>query len=217
MSKKLPDIITEEELVKLLAEVKSKKHALSYLLGFYECMRISEIVGLGKEMSSCCKADITKVKTKVDGRSKMEYSCSKCNKKLTVADIRRSKTVNDILPLTLENVDMDRNLIILKGAKGDKDRNIPIAPEVRKQLKHLPVDVCARALEIAFKRKAKTVLNKDLHFHCLRHSGATHYLNKKKWNIRIVQQFLGHSNINTTQIYTHVSAEDMINAMYGGN
>lgn len=180
-------------------------------------MRISEIVGLGKEMSPCCKANVNKTRVIVNDRKKMEYVCSKCNTKFDVANIKRSKEINNILPLMPENVDYDRNLIIIKGAKGDKDRNIPIAPEVRKQLKHLPVGVGARALEIAFKRKAKTALNKDLHFHCLRHSGATHYLSKKGWNIRVVQQFLGHSSINTTQIYTHVSAEDMINAMYGGN
>ena len=45
-------------------------------------------------------------------------------------------------------------------------------------------------------------------------SGATHYLNEKKWDVRYVQQFLGHSNLNTTQIYTHVSPQNLMDKMW---
>jgi len=123
--------------------------------------------------------------------------------------------VSEVTKLTPINIDKNRRLIYIKESKGQKDRNIPIAPEVLRGLKHLPINCGIRALQIAFKNISKKVLDKDLHFHCLRHSGATHYLNKKKWNIRQVQQFLGHSNLNTTQIYTHVSPEDLIHQMWG--
>ena len=103
-----------------------------------------------------------------------------------------------------------------KGAKRGKDRNIPIAPEVLKGLKHLPVgsltakDNGIRALQIAFKKAlSKTLGRDDLSFHSLRHSGATFYLNIKKVGIRQLQQLLGHSRLDTTQIYTHVNPDDL--------
>ena len=162
MARKIPETIEEAELIKLVKAVKKKHHKLAFMLGFYQAMRVSEIVKLQPD-----------------------------------------------------NIDHNRRLVLIKEAKGMKDRNIPIAPEVQRGLKHLPIKCGIRALQIAFKNYAMKVLGKDLHMHSLRHSGATHYLNKKKWNIRQVQVFLGHSNLNTTQIYTHVNPEELVAQMWG--
>ena len=61
---------------------------------------------------------------------------------------------------------------------------------------------------------AKQILNKDLHFHSLRHSGITHYLVKKKWSSLAVQRLAGHSKIATTQIYSHIRPDDLVNMMW---
>jgi integrase len=45
----IPDIITEEELIKVLQNTKHNHHKLAFALGFYECMRVSEIVNLKQE------------------------------------------------------------------------------------------------------------------------------------------------------------------------
>ena len=161
MSRKIPETITEKELQEIIKNVKFNYQKLAYALGFYQCMRVSEIVNLKPE-----------------------------------------------------HIDYGRKLIMIKQAKGNKDRNIPIAPEVLRGLKHLPIPVGVRALQISFNRYTKYVLNKPLNFHTLRHSGATHYLNIKKWSTRQVQVFLGHSRIDTTQIYTHVNPEDLVNIMW---
>lgn len=158
---KLPETITEEELLKVISETKKPHHKISFALGFYECMRVSEIV------------------------------------KLQSTD-----------------VDYNQRLLHIREAKGHKDRNIPIAPEVQKGLKHIPINCGVRALEIVFKKKCKEVLNKDLHFHCLRHSGVTHYLVKKHWSSLEVQRLAGHSKITTTQIYTHINPQDLVNRMW---
>jgi len=207
MSRKIPETITEEELYKLIKDTKKKSHRLAYLLAFYQCLRISEIVGLTKQISLCCKADILKIKVK--GKN-MIYRCNQCREELTQKDMRRHKTEYQIPKLTMENIDLKENLMMIKG-KGEKDRNIPIAPEIRRYLNSgvLPIKIGVRSLEIAFKGLGKRVLAKDLHFHCLRHSGLTHYHNAKKWPIRFVQQFAGHSDISTTQIYTHVNPQDL--------
>ena len=167
--RKIPEVIQEEELVKILRAVKKPKKTLAYMLGFYQAMRVSEVIKL--------------------------------------------------LP---EQIDMSQHLIKIKQAKGNKDRNIVIVKplllrenEVKLALKYLPVPTTTRALQISFKLIAKKILNKDIHFHTLRHSGATWLLNKKKWDIRQVQRFLGHSKIQTTEIYTHVSPDDLIALEWG--
>jgi len=159
---KLPEIITEEELIKIIEKSEKNHYKLAFALGFYECMRISEVVKLKKE-------DI--------------------NKQL--------KTIH------------------LKQAKGHKDRVIPIAPEVLRGLSHLPIKVGCRALQIAFKRICKEATGKDLHFHSLRHSGITHYITKKRWSSLEVQRLAGHSKIQTTEVYTHIIPEHLVDKMWG--
>ena len=159
--RKIPETLNEEELKRILDVVKNPKHKLAFALGFYEGLRVSEVVNL--------------------------------------------------LP---EHIDRGRKLIMIKQGKGNKDRNIPIAREVVAGLKYLPVGVGVRALQISFKRYCELVLKRDMHFHCLRHSSATHYMNKKGWSTRQVQTFLGHSRITTTEIYTHVNPQDLIDLMW---
>ena len=162
MALELPEIITEEELIKILEKTKKPHHKLAFALGFYECMRVSEVVNLKPE-----------------------------------------------------DINYQLRIIWIKQGKGKKDRQIPIAPEVMKGLKHLPIKCKVRALQFKFKEKGKEALNKDLHFHILRHSGITHYLTKKKWNSLEVQRMAGHSKISTTQIYTHINPQDLVSRMWG--
>jgi integrase/recombinase XerD len=158
---KLPEIITEGDLIKILEATRKPHHRLAFALGFYECLRVSEVVGL--------------------------------------------------LP---ENIDKNLKLLLIKQAKGNKDRNLPIAPEVMRGLKYLPIKCGVRALQIVFKNKCREVLGKEMHFHTLRHSGITHYLVKKKWSSLEVQRLAGHSKIATTQIYTHINPQDLVNRMW---
>ncbi len=169
MKRKIPDTINEKELVKILLATKNLNHRSAYTLGFYEALRISEIVKL--------------------------------------------------LP---ENIKKSEHIIEIKQAKGNKDRNLPIIKPLELTTKsiflafdRLPLGIGVRALQIAFKKKAKEVLNKDLHFHCLRHSGASWLLNQKKWSLRQVQQFLGHSKLTTTEIYLHCSPQELIDLEWG--
>lgn len=161
MAIKLPDTITEEDLMKVLKVTKQPHHRAAFVIGFYECMRISEIVNLEEK-----------------------------------------------------NIDRSLKLLYLKQAKGHKDRNIPIAPEVMKYLKHIPMKCGIRALQIAWNQKTKIALGNSRNFHILRHSGITYYLVKKKWDSLKVQRMAGHSKIATTQIYTHINPTDLVEAMW---
>lgn len=161
MKRKLPEILTEEEILKIIKATNKPKYKLMVALGFYQGMRVSEIANL-----------------------------------------------------KLENVDKNMKLLRIKQAKGSKDRNIPIAKEVYKGLKHLPIGIKIRAMQTAFKKLVKKAgITKDIHFHSLRHSGATFYRRIRKWDIRELQVFLGHSDISTTQIYDHISPQNLMDKM----
>lgn len=129
--------------------------------------------------------------------------------------------ISEVCKLTQEHYDKETRLLHIKQAKGKKDRHIPVAPEIIRVLKNLPVgsekakDKGARALQIALGKDTDRIFGFKLNFHALRHSGATYYLNVKRWDIRQVQRFIGHSDVKTTQIYTHVNPEDLTKLMWG--
>jgi len=210
MSRRIVDVIKEEDLLKLLKAEKNNKKRLAYVLGFYQCMRISEIVGLRKEISNCCKGEIEIIKEKPIIRL-----CPVCQRDVPLKDIRRSKTEWKIPPLTKEHIDLEGRKVMLKNAKGGKDRTIALAPEVVRFLKYLPVGGGIRALQVSIKKTAMKVLNKDIHPHTLRASGATHYMDKG-WPTRYLQEFLGHSKLDTTQLYLKINPKDQIDKMWEG-
>ncbi len=176
-NQKLPEVLTEKEMIQLLKGTKNNKHRFAFALGFYEALRVSEVACLLPEH--------------VNKESKL---------------------------LLIKGSDASKGL---KGAKRGKDRNIPISPEIMRGLKFLPVgslkakDRGIRALQIAFKKQLLKVLDRtDLSFHSLRHSGVTHYLNKG-WSSLEVQRLAGHSRIATTEIYTHINPQNLVNRMWG--
>lgn len=116
-----------------------------------------------------------------------------------------------------ENIDTENRTITVKG-KGNKERRLPYGSWLHEELLRLspkkgyifaskrterPIQDTRKAIQRA---KKAAGITKRIHPHLLRHSFATHLLDKGV-NLRIIQGLLGHSQIQTTEWYTQISIE----------
>lgn len=134
--------------------------------------------------------------------------------------------VSEIVNLTLENADLELRILTCVG-KGSKMRKIPIGSQasewlkkylsirLRKEtkLKNLFVSSLGRPLTryevyMFVREYGEKAGIEGLSPHILRHSFATHLIQNGA-DIRLVQKMLGHSDISTTQIYTHLKKDNL--------
>jgi integrase/recombinase XerD len=128
--------------------------------------------------------------------------------------------VTELISLRADNIDFELGCIRCIG-KGDKERLVPIGRKALESVVKYIRD--ARPVLLRSRRRAKLSkilaaygralgLRKKLTPHKLRHSFATHLLERGA-DLRSVQMMLGHADISTTQIYTHVM-EDRLKTVY---
>jgi len=138
--------------------------------------------------------------------------------------------VSELVNLELSNINLNQGVVRVIG-KGNKERRVPIGDEAHGCLKNYlasgrPELLQGRQTDSVFvtNRKAGMTrqafwymvgryavqcgISRKLSPHMLRHSFATHLLNHGA-DLRVVQLLLGHSDLSTTQIYTHIAREGL--------
>ena len=133
--------------------------------------------------------------------------------------------VSELVNLKINDIDLASKYVRCVG-KGSKERIIPIGETAKKVVKeYLPTrDLLVKKYNLNTKRllildngrlitrqdvysfihAQGKLINKNISPHTLRHSFATHLLENGA-DLRIVQELLGHSDVSTTQLYTHIS------------
>ena len=172
--KTLPDILSHEEVSRIIATVKNFKHKSLLVLAYSAGLRVGEIVSLN-----------------------------------------------------IHDIDSKRMLIHVKQGKGRKDRYTILSKSTLEVLREyarryrlrdwlFPGGIEGRHLTVRSAQKVfdraciAAGIKKDVSIHSLRHAFATHLL-ERGTDIRYIQELLGHTSCKTTEIYTHVSKNNVRN------
>ena len=133
--------------------------------------------------------------------------------------------LSELTALNVDDVDPAQGLVTVTG-KGRKTRTIPVGgvalAAIAAWLKVRPaIDesalflsnrgrrISTRSIQDRLRRRGREAgLHQDIHPHMLRHSFASHML-ESSGDLRAVQELLGHANISTTQVYTHLDFQHL--------
>ena len=134
--------------------------------------------------------------------------------------------LSELVGLNLDGLDLPAGLVRVVG-KGNKTRELPVGRMARQALEHwLPLRALAkpadgavfisqqgrrlgpRAVQLRVRQAGVRELGQHLHPHMLRHSFASHMLESSQ-DLRAVQELLGHADIATTQVYTHLDFQHL--------
>ncbi|MBU4086371.1 MAG: tyrosine-type recombinase/integrase [Nanoarchaeota archaeon] len=227
--KKNPEDISEDDVKLYLAE-NLTSNASAYIILFLAAIRYS--------YSNILKKDITLgiKRPKREDKIPIVLSKEETQKLLSTIPNKKSKLmvslmyacgfrVSELVNLKLSNLDFQQKIGHVRQAKGRKDRifNIPnfLASELNEQAKSQKENnqeflfsgpkgkLSIRNIEKITRTAGKNAgIDKEVHCHTLRHSFATHLL-ESGTDIRMIQEVLGHKDLSTTQIYAHVSSEQI--------
>ena len=172
--------------------------------------------------------EINKMISSINGEEPLDIRNRAMMELLYAAGLR----ISELLDLKQENVHLKEKYIVVKEGKGNKDRWIPIGEmavislrKYREEVRPLIAQKTVKNLFVNYKGEPMTRqavfkyikklaedngITKTISPHTIRHSFATHLLEGGA-DLRVVQELLGHEDISTTQIYTHLDKSKIRN------
>jgi integrase/recombinase XerD len=228
-TKKNPEKITEDDVKAYISENLSNGASSSIII-FLSALKYSFLNILKKDITLGIKRPkrekrLPTVLTKEETKKLFDALDTKKSKIMVSLMYACGFRVSELVNLKIEDLDFNEKTGKVRQGKGKKDRifNIPeflledLKSQVEKQKKNKEMylftgangNLSERNLQKIVSKAAKRAgINKDVHCHTLRHSFATHLL-ENGTDIRKIQELLGHADLSTTQIYTHISTEEL--------
>ena len=225
--KKNPEEVMEDDIKKYLASsisdnkasprtISLKKSALKF---FYDEILKKGIVNL---KTPKIPKNIPDVLSKEEVRSLINNAGSKKTRLIIKFLYSTGLRVSELVHLKLNNLNLKTGESWVRSGKGNKDRFFKLPDSLTKELENYIKDLKSEYLfpgkkgnlstrniqKILQKAGERAGIKKRVSPHQMRHAYATHLLNEGV-DIRLIQELLGHSQLSTTQIYTHVSKEQL--------
>ncbi|MCF7866254.1 tyrosine-type recombinase/integrase [Candidatus Woesearchaeota archaeon] len=163
-------------------------------------------------------ASLPSVLTKDEVKRLIECAGSEKSRQILKLLYSSGIRVSELVKLKWADLEVEQKIAWVRSGKGSKDRMVILSEIIIKGFEHLRKDsdyifsgknggLSTRNIQKIVHNAAKIAkINKKVTPHTLRHSFATHLLDSGT-DIRLIQELLGHSNLQTTQIYTHISTE----------
>ena len=227
---KKPEEITPRDLIGHLAQKKENgcsnatlalvHAAMRYFFKEYLKMNIVEEVKTPKKAKS-----LPKVLTKEEIKALFQTTKFGRNRLILKFLYGSGCRVSEVVKLKVNDINLKERTAIIRSGKGNTDRMIILSKEwikeIKKYLKKKKIQseyvfskkngkkISTDTIQRIVRESAKKAgITKKVTPHNLRHSYATHLL-EAGTNIRYIQSLLGHSSLNTTQIYTNVANEQL--------
>ncbi len=179
MERKLPEVLSINEIERLFSFIDDKRDKAMFEVIYGAGLRVSELINL-KVSDLYLKENLIKVYGKGSKERLVPLNLEAC--------ICLIEYFNEVRYLLLNKPGCDKRYVFLNKS----------GKKISRQAFNQMVD----------KYALKADIRKKVHPHTFRHSFATHMLENGA-DLRVIQSLLGHSDISTTQIYTHVSSSTL--------
>lgn len=224
-SNKKPEDLNEDDVKLFLSEMFDSKSRNTIMLAaasikfFYKEVLKKEIHNLSLPKK---EKTLPQVLTKDETRKLLESAETKKSRLLMSFLYSSGLRVSELVNLKKVDINLQDKMGWVRKGKGSKDRIFIVSESLSSELKTYLENhqsniylfsedkpLTPRNIQKIIQKTAKKAgINKKVTPHTLRHSFATHLL-ESGVNIRIIQELLGHANLNTTQLYTHLSQEQL--------